>query len=319
MVEVNKGQTLELYFVDGTPDGMLTATLSNWSGHVLMTPRTQLAEALKRVEASYTGVYILLGQSEDPDKDSRPMACIGESEDVAARIRDHDAKRLWWDTGILITDGKRLNKAHVKYLESRLVELAKSIGQLKLVNGNAPTRSRLTEADESKMLQFLAYLVAILPAIRVNGFLSKARSITANAVQTSPLKRVETVTVFKMKTPRNDISGVAELRNGEFIVQPGSVGRKAWEGDAEHSYRQLFHDVVMSGATVDNGKNRIFSEAYAFSSPSAAGAVLNGRATNGPAVWYLASDPKKSYRQWEAERLDEATLPNKRRKPKVRS
>jgi len=33
-----KPQSLELFFIDGKPDGMLTAEVFNWTGHVLMTP-----------------------------------------------------------------------------------------------------------------------------------------------------------------------------------------------------------------------------------------------------------------------------------------
>lgn len=36
------GLSLDLYFIDGHPDGMLTAEIFNWTGHVLITPRTQL-------------------------------------------------------------------------------------------------------------------------------------------------------------------------------------------------------------------------------------------------------------------------------------
>lgn len=41
-------RSLELFFIDGKPDGMLTAEVFNWTGHVLMSPRTQISEALKR-------------------------------------------------------------------------------------------------------------------------------------------------------------------------------------------------------------------------------------------------------------------------------
>ena len=34
------GRSLELFFIDGKPDGMQTAEVFNWTGHVLMTPRT---------------------------------------------------------------------------------------------------------------------------------------------------------------------------------------------------------------------------------------------------------------------------------------
>ena len=63
------GRSLELYFIDDRPDGMLTAEVFNWTGHVLRSPRTRLAGALKRPEASRTGVYVLIGE-----RDGEPLA-----------------------------------------------------------------------------------------------------------------------------------------------------------------------------------------------------------------------------------------------------
>ena len=36
------GRSLELFFIDGKPEGMQTAELFNWTGHVLMAPRTRM-------------------------------------------------------------------------------------------------------------------------------------------------------------------------------------------------------------------------------------------------------------------------------------
>ena len=83
-------RTLELFFIDGKPDGMLTAEVFGWTGHILVTPRTRLSEALKRKESSYTGLYILIGELNE-----EPLAYIGESEIIAARIKNHDAKKDW--------------------------------------------------------------------------------------------------------------------------------------------------------------------------------------------------------------------------------
>lgn len=71
---------------------MLTAEIFNWTGHVLVTPRIRLPEALKRDEAGFTGVYLLIGDSEDS---SLTRLYIGESDDVAARIHTHDTNRDW--------------------------------------------------------------------------------------------------------------------------------------------------------------------------------------------------------------------------------
>jgi hypothetical protein len=42
----------------------------NWTGHVLVAPRSRIGEALKRVEATRTGIYFLVGV--DPISLGRP-------------------------------------------------------------------------------------------------------------------------------------------------------------------------------------------------------------------------------------------------------
>tara|TARA_R110002072_G_scaffold284396_2_gene448429 strand:- start:18853 stop:19194 length:342 start_codon:yes stop_codon:yes gene_type:complete len=58
-------QSLELFFIVGKPDGMLIAEVFNWTGHVLMTPRTQLSAAPWCAEARYTRVYLLPGEDDN--------------------------------------------------------------------------------------------------------------------------------------------------------------------------------------------------------------------------------------------------------------
>lgn len=300
----NRGQSLQLFFIDGTPEGMLTAEIFNWTGHVLLTPRIRLAEALKRDEASFTGIYILLGESEDSNL---VRTYIGESDDVASRIRNHDANRDWWTQAILITSAANsLNKAHVRYLESRLIEEAQRAGRMKLENGNTPPCPSLSEADRANMEQFLEYVLTVLPAIRVDGFLVKTRT----QVPKPPAGHIEAgnpSAVFSLRLANGEVNATAHLENGEFVVQAGSLGRPKWIG-VEHNYQKLFDELVESGVYVLDGGRRRFSKSYAFSSPSAAGAVLNGRATAGPIAWVLAEDPHTSYKQWEAKQLA-ATIP----------
>jgi hypothetical protein len=266
--------------------------------------RIRLAEALKRKEASYTGVYILIGDSEGSNL---ARVYIGESEDVAERIRNHDAKRDWWTQAVLITSAANgLNKAHVKYLESRLVEEAKRAGRMNLDNLNTPPRPSLSEAAEADMEQFVDYVLSILPAIRIDGFLVKTRTAPDRIFADGPAG-TKPVAVFELNSGKTSdygaVHGIANLVNGEFVVQPGSVGRAKWIG-VEHNYQRLFDEVVESGVYVPDGSQRKFIKAYAFASASAAGAVLNGRATAGPIAWVLASDPTKTYKQWEAEQLE---------------
>jgi hypothetical protein len=291
-----KGRSLELYFIEGKPDGMLTAEVFNWTGHVLMTPRTQITAALQRKEARYTGVYLLIG-----DRNGEPCAYIGEGEDISDRIRNHDTKRDWWSTAILITSAaNNLNKAHVKYLESRLIEEARSVGKVTLDNGTLPARPSLSEAGQANMEAFLDYLLMVLPALRIDMFLRNTRP----ARVTPAPAQSQAPPVFELKNKKHDLHATASLENGEFIVQAGSLARANWASPrwGNTGYAQLHAELLKMGVLKSNGPHCVFAENYAFKSPSAAAAVVNGRPTNGTTEWKVQGSPT-TYKQWEAEQL----------------
>ncbi len=55
------GRSIRIYLIDGDASGLLTAEVMNWSGKLLVSPRTKLAELAKREESTRTGVYVLAG------------------------------------------------------------------------------------------------------------------------------------------------------------------------------------------------------------------------------------------------------------------
>jgi hypothetical protein len=239
MTSKAQGRSLELFFIDGKPDGMLTAEVFNWTGHVLMAPRVQLGEALQRTEAVYTGVYLLLGEH-----DGEPMAYIGEGENISRRIKSHDIQKDWWTTAILITSAaNNLHKAHVQYLEARLIEEARAVSRIPLENGNTPSRPSLSESAQANMEAFLDYLLMVLPALRVDLFLKNIRpsidrSAAAEITGVSP--------TFELVLKKEAIHATAILADGEFIVQAGSMARNSWIGDRSEktSYWKLFDELV---------------------------------------------------------------------------
>ena len=279
---------------------MLTAEMFNWTGHVLMAPRTQLADALVRAEAGYAGVYLLLGERE-----GEPLAYVGEGEDISARIKSHDLTKDWWTNSVLVTTaGNKLNKAHVRYLEARLIEQARKIGRTPLDNGTAPSRPGLSEADVAKMEAFLENLLVILPALRVDMFIQRAGP--RREVVPEPKLVGEVETRFDLHNRRHDLTATAVFRSGAFFVEAGSQARLKWEGEVGHSYQSLHEDLVREGVLVEEGGHRVFAMDYLFNSPSAAAAVVNGRAANGTVEW--KTEAGETYKQWEAKRLGLAGL-----------
>ncbi len=293
--------TLELFFIDGKPDGMLTAEVFGWTGHILVAPRTRLPEALKRKESSYTGVYILLG-----DLDEEPLAYIGEGENVANRIKSHDAKKDWWTRVVLITTAaNNLHKAHAQYLEARLVQEGISTANTKLENSTNPALPSLSEAAKANMETFIDQLLMVLPAIRVDLFTSKAKPDRPNPKK--PSHPTAANPIFELTLKKEGIKATAILEEGEFVVQKGSLARGEYIGDrSEKSYYwKLYDKLVDQQILVDQGKHKVFSQSYAFPSTSAAGAVCNGRSTAGPLAWKVKGTGQ-TYKDWEAASLAES-------------
>lgn len=299
-----QGRSLELYFIDGQPDGLLTAEVFNWTGHVLQIPRTRLKDALARREASHTGVYLLLGENENG-----PLAYIGESEDVGQRLKSHAVEKDWWDLAILITSAaNNLHKAHVKYLESRLVELAREAQQIPLENGNTPPRASLAEADVANMETFLGNLTIVLPAIRVDLLVNKTRPL--RVLEDEIAKPPPTEVEFNVSYPKFGVEAAASLVDGELIVQAGSRVRTEWvgKGSWDSGYRKIRDKLIATGVIRVSEGNAKFIENYAFSSPSAAAAVVLGRASNGRQEWHL-SGTDRTYADWEEKQLLQAEAP----------
>ena len=68
-----KGKTIRIYLVDGTPTGILTTEIINWTGKVIVAPRGKLADLASRAEVKRTGIYCLVGP--DPANPSGETTC----------------------------------------------------------------------------------------------------------------------------------------------------------------------------------------------------------------------------------------------------
>ncbi len=290
--------SLELFFIDGKPDGMLTVEVFGWTGHILVLPRTRLIDALKREESSYAGVYILLG-----DKDEEMLAYIGEGESIKDRIRQHDLNKNWWTKAVLITSAaNNLNKAHVRYIEARLIQEGRKAKNTKLDNGtNPPLPKSLNEASIANMEEFIGRILMVLPAVQVDLFVSKIKTDRPQQMTSS-----DENPIFELTLKKEGVKATAILDDGEFVIQQGSLARGEYIGkrvDKTH-YWKLYDKLIEQGVLVkhEDSDNLVFTKSYAFSSTSAAGAVCNGRSTAGPLAWKVQGT-KQTYRDWEIERL----------------
>ncbi len=160
------GFTVHIYVPDGDPNGVRIVDRMNWTGQVMVIPRSRWHDVRMRDALQLSGVYILVGYGENED-DEVPRVYIGEAETIRRRVDQHYSNSKWdfWERVIVLTAGTRLNKAHVKWLESKLVEQAKEARRSKVTNPGGTNPPHLHEAEEADMEAFLREALLILPLV----------------------------------------------------------------------------------------------------------------------------------------------------------
>src|SRR5687767_11665869 len=108
------GQSIRIYLADGTVTGIRHAEIINWTGQAIAAPRVRVPELATWSEAKRPGVYFLFGIAEDSGK---PLAYIGEGENVYDRLQNHLGSKDYWNEVLLFSSkDENLTKAHVRYL-----------------------------------------------------------------------------------------------------------------------------------------------------------------------------------------------------------
>ncbi|MGO2941077.1 MAG: GIY-YIG nuclease family protein [Brevibacterium aurantiacum] len=291
------GKHIELFLIDGSPGGLTTAEIIGWTGHVMRGERSQLDDFLRREEGSRNGAYILLG--DDEAAPSGVKAYIGRTERIGDRLRQHRARKDFWDRFVVITTkDDTFTEGHWGYLEARLVELAKSADRAGLANDNSPLGRKLSEAQSSDMEAFIQQLSIVLPVLGVNVIRSrKTQQPPAPSVLASESP------VFHLSDRKRGVDARAQLIDGEFTILEGSVIVGTWNGvgkadstrRAYDNYRAQHEQLMAEGGIRADGA---VTRDIRFASPSTAGAVALGRSCNGRKEWIEADG--QMYGSWEA-------------------
>ena len=149
------GKAIELFLVNGTADSLITAELSNWNGKAIKIPRTEVS-GCNRDEVKGAGVYFLICQ-EDDGTDS---VYIGEAENVQDRLVQHlreyqSGKEKYYQNTAVIFVGRDLNKALIRYLENRFVEIARECGRYAVLTKNTYKNTVMKESQIASMEEFI--------------------------------------------------------------------------------------------------------------------------------------------------------------------
>lgn len=300
------GRSIRLFLVDGDYNGLITAELVNWTGRSLAGPRSKLSDMLKRDECKgRTGIYFLIGT--DPNS-SKELVYIGETENLSSRLGQHarpesqNGKEFWDYACVFSSKDENITKAHAKYLESRLVKVAKEANRCILLNSTNPEEPSLPEADRSDMGFFIDQIRMVLPALGFD-FLRVARSHSASAGETADGE----TPIYVIESRKHGLEAQAVEDGSDFTVLEGSLARSSWEG-AKGGYGILHADLCEKGILeLNSNGSRTFTQDYVFSSPSAAAAIVYGRSSNGREAWTVKTTGE-TYAAWHEKQLLKADI-----------
>jgi Domain of unknown function (DUF4357) len=293
------GRTIQLFLVDGVPNGLIIASIHGWTGSVLVASQSTFARLLARPETDRTGVYILFGP--DPDDALSMRAYIGEADSVKTRIDQSAGDRGFWETAVVVTTSdEALTKGHVRYLEARLIEMTLSAGRVKLDNSQTPAadRRRLPEADRANMEAFLANLRIILPIVGLD--LLKPRPRAAGSAVSKAATPEEAQFEIRHKS---GVQATAVEEDGEFVVLEGSESLKDAGFQGTNSYGDFKQELITQGVltSAPGSEKYVFTRAHTFKSPSAASAVILDRNSNGRREWKVVGS-RLSYHEWQEQK-----------------
>jgi hypothetical protein len=263
--------TIKLFLPRGDAKSLRTAEISNWTGMAVAAPRTELDGLLDRPELVKAGVYILVGSDLIRNK---PQAYVGEAEVVRDRLKDHRTKEFWVSAIVFVSKDENLTKAHVRYLESRLLSEADQVGRFALEQNQAGG-AKLPESDRGDMEVFLARIRQLLPVLGCD--------ILEPVVQTAADAQPGGVLFCRMKG--------AEARgyrtaNG-FVVLKGSTAvlKQRPKADRYPDVVALRKQLIADGTLIERDGFLVLTKDVEFSSPSAAAVVIHGGSANGLEAW----------------------------------
>ncbi len=264
--------TIKLFLPDGDAKGLRTAEISNWTGKALAAPRTELDRLVGREECGKAGVYVLTGS--DPATNVR-RAYIGEAEIIRDRLNQHKAKEFWVSAIVFVSKDENLTKAHVRYLESRLLSEAAQVGRFTLEQ-NQSSGSKLPESDREDMEVFLSFIRQLLPVLG-SDLLTPIAQAPAKTPAGGPLYcRIKGAEARGQRTP----DGFVVFRGSTAVLKDRPSARQR-RPLAVTLRTQLMAD----GALVERDGFLQFCKDSEFSSPSAAASVIHGGGANGLTEW----------------------------------
>ena len=263
--------TIKIFLVHGEPKRLRTAELSNWTGKAVAGPRSEFEGVLGREESGSSGVSFLTGN--DPES-GKPAIYIGEAENIRDRVKAHLEKDFWNQIVFFTSKDENLTKAHIRYLEGKLIEQARQAGRSLVINGQS-SGAKLPESDREDMEIFLEKIHQLLPVLGVELLVTATAKAETDAEKEMLHCEIKGIKARGRLTP----NGFLVLKDSQAVLNDRASSQKyPW---ALNMRQRLKEEGVLS---VD-ADHLVFTRDEEFSSPSAAAAVVHGGHANGLISW----------------------------------
>jgi hypothetical protein len=268
------GKTIKIFLIDGDPNGRMSCELSNWTGKAYKIPRIKIKDCSDRSDLTSTGVYLLFGK----DDEGKDQVYIGEAESVLKRLNQQLTQKDFWNEAIVfVSKDENLNKAHIKYLENRLHDIAKLANRYTIDNSIIPTQSAISEPDRAEMEEYIENIKMLVNTLGHKVFDDKRE-----------IKLKQKQEAFLIKVARGaDAQG--EPTSDGFVVFKGSKASSTAVPSMTQSFIKLRQQLIDKGILKQNTDDLEFTEDYIFTSPSLGAAIVMGRNANGLEEWKLKS------------------------------
>lgn len=263
--------TIKLFLVHGDARSLRTAEISNWTGKAVAAPRSEAEALLGREESQKPGVYFLAGID---SASGQTKVYIGEAESIRDRLRQHlGTKDFWNHVYFFISKDDNLTKAHIRYLEGRLITQAQEAKRATIEN-RQESGARLPESDREDMEIFLSKIHQLLPVLG-GDFLNKPALPGPGEHQNLLYCEIKGL-VAKGKLSSSGLT----------VLKGSQAAKEEWPSTVKSPWIQhLRQKLLDSGCLQDEGNFLRFTQDEEFPSPSAAAAVIHGGSANGLTAW----------------------------------
>jgi hypothetical protein len=294
MSGVTRGKSINVFLLDGDPNGRMKCTLANWTGVAYRISRNDLDKCRDRDDLAQSGVYFLFGSEDDLGNDR--VVYVGQAgtrkngEGILYRLFEHrrndSSKSFWSEAVVFTTSNNSFGPTEISYLENRFTNMAREAKRYVVKNANDPSPGNITEEKKSELDEFIEYAQIVMgiighnalePYISTKKFTTDvAKEATTDSISTNDER------IWFLKRPVRNIHASCVQTNEGFVVRSGSrVATKHTES--------LYRTVKVRRDQVSIDEQGVLQEDVLFKSPSAAAAFVIGGSANGLIEWKNAA------------------------------